>query len=72
MDSKRTLDRWVAIEALAAMKIPEETAKIASVKSGDKLTGFWGDQSGLDAKDRKADPTLGQRAQELASGKPSK
>jgi hypothetical protein len=72
MDSKRTLDRWVAIEALAAMKIPEETARIASVKSGDKLTGFWGDQSGLDAKDRKADPTLGQRAQELASGKPSK
>jgi len=72
LDSKRTLERWVAIEALAAMKIPAETARIASVKGSEKLTGFWGDQSGLDSKDRKAEPTLGQRAAELASGKASK
>jgi hypothetical protein len=71
-NSKRTLDRWVAIESLAQMKIPDETAKIASVKGSEKLTGYWGDQSGLDAKDRKEDPTLGQRAQELASGKSAK
>lgn len=65
LDSKRTLDKWVAIEALAAMKIPDETAKIAAVHGNEKLTGYWGDAT-------KADPTLGQRAQELASGKPSK
>jgi hypothetical protein len=70
LDSKRTLDRWVAIEALSAMKIPEETARIGKVSGTEKLTGFWGDQSGLDPKDRKPEPTLGQRAKELASGAP--
>lgn len=65
LESKRTLDKWVAIEALAAMKIPDETAKIAAVHGSEKLTGYWGDAT-------KPDPTLGQHAQDLANGKVSK
>jgi hypothetical protein len=58
--------RWVAVEGLAAMKSVEDAPRLAAINSGEKLTGYWGDQSGLDPKDRKADPTLGQRAKELA------
>jgi hypothetical protein len=61
LNSKRTLDKWVAIEALAAMKIPEENARIAKVSGGEKLTGYWGGED-------KPEPTLGQHAKELASG----
>jgi len=62
LDSKRTIEKWVAIEALAAMKIPEENARIGRVSGGEKLTGYWGDQTD------KPEPTLGQHAKELASG----
>src|SRR3569623_536280 len=65
LDSKRTLDKRVAIDALAAMKIPDETAKIAAVPGSEKLTGYWGGAT-------KPAPTLGQHAQDLASGKVSK
>lgn len=61
------LGKWVAIEALAAMKSTEDAPRIAAlVKSKERLSGYWGDQSGVAAKDRKADPTLGQRAKELS------
>ncbi|MFN0252912.1 MAG: hypothetical protein ACKV2T_38920 [Kofleriaceae bacterium] len=61
--------RWVAIEGLAKLKSVEDASKIAAVSgSKDKLVGYWGDQSGKDPKDRKEDPTLGQRAKELADG----
>jgi hypothetical protein len=62
LGSKRTIEKWVAIEALAAMKIPDENARIAKVSGNAKLTGYWGNQSD------KPDPTLGQHAKELASG----
>jgi hypothetical protein len=59
--------KWVAIEALAAMKSTEDVSKIAALGgNSERLVGFWGDQSDKDPKDRKADPTLGQRAKELA------
>ena len=61
LGSKRTIEKWVAIEALAAMKIPEENARIAKVSGNEKLTGYWGNQD-------KPEPTLGQHAKELASG----
>ncbi len=54
---------WVAIEGLAAMKSTEDAPKLAAVGSGEKLVGYWGDQSGVDPKDRKQDPTLGQRCE---------
>ncbi|HEY5944971.1 MAG TPA: hypothetical protein VIV40_05740, partial [Kofleriaceae bacterium] len=69
LSSKSRVARWVAIETLAAMKSVEDAPKIASVKGGgEKLAGYWGDGSG------KPEPTLGQRAKELAKqlGKPSK
>jgi hypothetical protein len=61
------IPRWVAIEALAAMKSTADAPTIRAISSSEKLNGYWGDQSGVDPKDRKADPTLGQRAKELAA-----
>ena len=55
--------RWVAVETLAAMKSVEDAGKIASVKGGgQKLVGYWGNAGGA------PEPTLGQRAKELAAG----
>jgi hypothetical protein len=62
------IPRWVAIEGLAALKSTADAPAIAAVSSSEKLVGYWGDQSGVDPKDRKPDPTLGQRAKELAAG----
>ena len=50
------------------MKSTADAPAIAAISSSEKLNGYWGDQSGVDPKDRKADPTLGQRAKELAAG----
>lgn len=62
------IPRWVAIEALAAMKSTADAHAIAAISSSEKLLGYWGDQSDVDPKNRKAEPTLGQRAKELAAG----
>ncbi len=67
LNNKSRMARWVAVETLAAMKSVEDKSRIASVKGGERLVGFWGDQSGMAAKDRKPDPTLSQRAKELAA-----
>jgi hypothetical protein len=62
LNDKSRVARWVAVETLAAMKSVEDAPKIAAVKGGgDKLVGYWGDGSG------KPEPTLGQRAKELAT-----
>ncbi len=68
------IPKWVAIEGLAAMKSTEDIPRLTAVSSGEKLVGYWGDQSEVPAKDRKPEPTLGQRAKELAAklGQPSK
>jgi hypothetical protein len=67
LDSPSWVSRWIAIESLAAMKSKDDLPRIKQL-TGDKtrLTGYWGDQSGVDAKAKKADPTLGERAAELA------
>lgn len=67
VDDKRPLVRWVAIETLAAMKSTDDAARIGAVKGKERLVGFWGDQSDVDPKERKQDPTLGERAKELAA-----
>ncbi len=62
------MTRWVAIEALTLMKSVEDAPAIAALSGAkDKLVGFWGDQSRKEPKDRKEDPTLGQRAKDLAA-----
>jgi hypothetical protein len=62
LGDKSRVARWVAVESLAAMKSVEDASKIASVKGGgDRLGGYWGNGSG------KPEPTLGQRAKELAA-----
>lgn len=66
LDAPGRLPKWVAVEGLAAMKSTEDIARLNAVNSSEKLLGYWGDQSGIAAKDRKPEPTLGQRAKELA------
>jgi hypothetical protein len=67
LNARARVSRWVAVETLAAMKSVEDAGRLAAVGSGERLVGFWGDQSGLAPKDRKQDPTLAERAQELAT-----
>jgi len=60
---KSTVARWVAIEALAAMRSVEDAPKIAALSGNkDKLVGYWGERN----PGNKPDPTLGQRAKELS------
>jgi hypothetical protein len=70
LGDKSTVARWVAIEALAAMKSVEDAPKIAAVSgNNERLVGYWGENN----PEGKPDPTLGQRAKELAGqlGKPA-
>jgi hypothetical protein len=61
VNDKSTIARWVAIEALAAMKSAEDAPRIAALsRNKARLTGYWGETEG------KPDPTLGERAKELA------
>lgn len=62
LGDKSRMARWVAVETLAAMKSVEDAPRIAAVKGPERLLGFWGDDSG-----GKPDPTLAQRAKELAA-----
>ncbi|HWU90625.1 MAG TPA: hypothetical protein VN253_25340 [Kofleriaceae bacterium] len=60
VDERSTVVTWLAIEALAAIKSVEDAPRIAALaKRSERLTGFWGETG-------KPDPTLGQRARELA------
>lgn len=61
LNDNSRMARWVAVETLAAMKSVEDAPKIAAVKGNEKLIGFWGDGAA------KPDPTLSQRAKELAA-----
>jgi len=62
LGDKSVIARWTAIEALAAMKSVEDQPKIAKLSGArDPLVGYWGDNA-----EGKKDPTLGQRAKELA------
>jgi hypothetical protein len=62
LGEKTVVARWLAIESLARMKSTEDQSKIAALSSSkEKLVGYWGDNSG-----GKPDPTLGDRAKELA------
>lgn len=61
LGDKSRVARWVAVEALAAMKSVEDAPRIAAVKGPERLAGFWGPRSD------KPDPTLSARAKELAA-----
>jgi len=67
LDDKSWVARWAGIEVLAKLSSVEDAGKIEAL-SGDKarLAGYWGDQSELPRAERKAEPTLGKRAAELA------
>ncbi|HEX7838713.1 MAG TPA: hypothetical protein VF469_14655 [Kofleriaceae bacterium] len=58
-----TVAKWVGMEALAAMKATDDASRIAALAgSRERLVGYWGEQV-----EGREDPTLGQRARELAS-----
>jgi hypothetical protein len=60
LEDKSTVVRWLAIEALAAIKSVEDAPRIAALSGRtERLTGYWGETG-------KPDPTLGQRAKQLA------
>ena len=68
LDDPSWVARWIAIEGLAEMKSKEDIERIRALsKDSARLSGYWGDQEDVPAKDKKKDPTLGQRAQELAA-----
>jgi hypothetical protein len=62
LNDKSRMARWVAVETLAAMKSVEDAPAIAAVKGPERLVGFWGDDGA-----GKPEPTLAQRAKELAA-----
>lgn len=60
LEDRSTVVKWLAIEALAAIKSVEDAPRIAALSGKqERLTGYWGETG-------KPDPTLGQRAKELA------
>jgi HEAT repeat protein len=64
LGDKSTVARWVAIEALGAMKSVEDAPKIAALSGNkDKLVGYWGERN----PENKPDPSLGQRAKEVSA-----
>jgi hypothetical protein len=64
---KSAMARWVAAETLLVLKSKGDLDKVQSLTGdGTKLTGYWGRQDDVDAKARKPEPTLGQRAGEIA------
>ena len=69
-----TSDSWVArvsgievLDKLAIAATAKDDAALIAVLGSDKtpLKGWWGDQSEVPRKQRKATPTLGQRAREV-------
>ena len=62
--------RWIAIEGLGVLKSAADKDGILKL-AGDKtkLAGYWGSsQADVAVKDQKPEPTLGQRATEIAAG----
>jgi hypothetical protein len=69
LDDDSWVARWAGIEVLAKLGSKEDAAKIEALSADrTKLHGYWGDQSELPKGERKAEPTLGKRAAELAKG----
>jgi len=62
LTTRSTVAKWVAIEALGAMKSVEDKPRLLALAGNkDRLVGYWGENA-----EGKSDPTLGQRAKELA------
>ncbi len=67
LGSSSWVARWLGMEALGALQSKADAGRIAALaKDRARLTGFWGDQTEVVKGDRKPEPTLGQRAQEIA------
>jgi len=62
LDDRSTVARWTAVEALTMMKSVDDRPRIEKLSTvKDRLVGYWGDNA-----EGNQDPTLGQRAKELA------
>jgi hypothetical protein len=68
LGSKSWVARWIAVETLGVLSAKTEADRVAALaKDKTRLTGFWGDQEELPKAERKPEPTLGQRAAEIAA-----
>jgi len=66
-DAKTWVAHWIAAESVVAMRSKDDLPRVKALTGdGTRIHGYFGDQSELPAKDQKPEPTLGQRAQELA------
>lgn len=67
LGSKSWVARWIAVETLGVLASKPDADRVAALaKDKTKLAGFWGDQEDLPKAERKPEPTLGQRATEVA------
>ncbi len=67
LSSRSWVARWIAVEALGALSAKDDADRVAALaKDKARLVGYWGDQTQVPKADRKAEPTLGQRAAEIA------
>jgi hypothetical protein len=61
--ARALLAKWVGMETLAAMKAVDDAPRISALAPRrERLVGYWGERS-----EGRDDPTLGQRARELAN-----
>jgi hypothetical protein len=65
--SKSWIGRYVGIEILAATGGKQDAAALRALR-GDKtkIKGYWGNQDAVPAKQRKAEPSIGERAAQVA------
>lgn len=65
--SRSWVGRWIAIETIGVLESKADASLVAGLAADRaKLVGYWGDQTGSAGSERKAEPTLGQRAKEIA------
>ncbi|KAB2888274.1 MAG: hypothetical protein F9K40_20610 [Kofleriaceae bacterium] len=68
LGSRSWVARWIAVETMLVLSAKSEADAVARL-AGDKtrLAGYWGDQKDVPKAQRKPEPTLGQRASEVAA-----
>lgn len=68
MGSRSWVARWIAAETMGVLAAKSEAAKVAELADDKtRLAGYWGDQKDVPKAQRKPEPTLGQRAAEIAA-----
>ncbi len=68
LDSRSWVARWVGAEVLVKLGSKADADRLAALgKDKARLVGYWGDQSDLPKKERKAEPLLGAHVATLVA-----